>query len=243
MPCPMTPAAPSQPGPAAPDRAEADEKQQCSGTRSGPREAHSLGFPPPGQTRPSVPFKLHPLCIIPSCVPDRLLPRCVSVFFWNMGCSSRLVHDRARPRVSGPLLAAAVHGEVHRSALWGPREAGSWGKGCVSPFGGPGVGGREGQLSEEEVGGWSPNPSFPSSFALSPFWALCLLPSLFLVVYGRTPGPRIPGWVLFIQPPMSSPSLSPIIPPHAFQISPPVLGNRTPIQPGTDCLLLWASTE
>lgn len=149
------------------------------------------------------------------------------------------------------LLAASVHGEVHRSALWGPREAGCWGKGCVSPFSVPSVGGREGQVSEEEGGGRSLNSSFSSSFALSPFRALSLLPSVFLVVYSpgqpsrQTRGPRIPGWVLFIQPPMSSPGLSPLIPPRAFQISPPVPGNSPspPIQPGTDCLLLWASTE
>lgn len=114
--CPVTPAAPSRPGPATPAGAEADGKHQCSRTRSGLRPAQNVGFqpPPPDSTLRTlqVPFSrltsavfltgfFHFVSQFPSGT--RVTPPGLFV--------TEPDPEASVPPPSKPLLAAAVEGE------------------------------------------------------------------------------------------------------------------------------------
>lgn len=114
--CPVTPAAPSRPGPATPAGAEADGKHQCSRTRSGLRPSQNVGFqpPPPDST-------LRTLQVPSSVLTSAVFLTGFSHFVSQFPSGTRATPpglfvtepdpEASVPPPSKPLLAAAVEGE------------------------------------------------------------------------------------------------------------------------------------
>ena len=127
-----------------------------------------------------------------------------------MGDSSWLVCDRARPGASGPGQQQPLMGKYTAAPRVAPWKQGAGGRGACPPSVDPVLVGGKGS-PQKRWGGWSPNSSYP--LPASPGSLSRPVSAAFPFPCSLQSGPalwthtwlRIPGWVLFIQPPMSSP--------------------------------------